>query len=652
MYRFADTFNRAITPAHRAAALASPLLLAALAASTPAALAQSHIVENQSVSIYVSANGGSDSNPGTQALPFQSVNRAIALANSYASRNVGTRIEVEPGVYHEYVQLGWARYNPTITLEATQVGQAVIDAADPVTGWQATSGGQFVHSFPSLGANPVPNNWPTYLPPVLYRRELVFVNGRRFEQVMQSTNMVPGTFFVDDYSHNLTIFPLPGTDMQTAQVEVATRPYAFQSHSRSNFVLRGLVFEHAATVMNQEAAMVSSGSNILVDQIEARDNNWGGFGFHGVNGVTLQNSFSHQNGALGFMTAYSKNVLAQNDEADYNNWRGEQASFYDFGMGGYKFFATHTATVDGLFAYNNGAEGLWFDTDNRQITVQNSTLEGNYDTNLQVELNVGPITIQNNALCFGTIGINLVNAKNVTFTNNTLYGNSDPTSTNTKAQFLLAGAAGGRHFTDWETHQYENVITQNIVFSGNHFMDSGAQQNLFFTYLRNGDLNTFLSTFQGHANSWFDGVQPASFLIEGQRLSLAQWKALTRDDAQWAQGGRTQTCYVSQYPDPDFQVFIATNHMWATEYAHNRVATIPVYVKNFATAAPVILRVLPQPGISSQIPSNALAGSRPGSYAGGITNIVVSSSQSGTKEITIEATSAGYVHTVTVPVNF
>jgi hypothetical protein len=632
-----------------------PLCVASLfSAGCISVLGQASIVENQAVLLYVSAASGSNANPGTQALPLQTINAAIAKANAYASKNIGVKVEVEPGTYHEYVQLGWSRYNPTLTIEATQTGQAVVDAADVVTGWTAATGGKYWHAFPSLGSNPVPPGWPYSLPAVVYRREMAFVDGRRFEQVMNWNDMVPGTFYVNDSDHHVNIFPLPGTNMQTATVEVSTRPYTFQSHSRSNFVLRGLVFEHAATVMNQESAMVEGGSNILVDSIETHDNNWGGFGFHGTSNVTLQNSFAHQNGALGFATSFSRNVLARKDEADYNNWRGEQGAFYDFAMGGYKFFATHGATVDGLVAYNNGGEGLWFDTDNRQVTVDSSTLSGNYDTNLQVELNVGPITVQNTAFCYGTIGANLVNSEYVTFANNTFVGNSDPTQSLTKAQFYLAGAPGGRHFTDWETGEYHNVVSQQVTLSQNRFMDVGPNQKLFYTYLGGADLATFQSSFQSTGNTWFDGMQPASFGISGKWYSLSQWQSFMMADStsMWLPTGAPRLCYSLSYSTPDFEIFTPTNHMWATAAARNGVATIPVYVKNFATAAPIALRVLPQRGISSQLAVSVLAASMPGQYAGGITNLVVSSTEKGTFTVTIQGTSAGHVHTLAIPVTF
>ena len=70
-----------------------------------------------------------------------------------------------------------------------------------------------------------------------------------------------------------------------------------------------------------------------------------------------------------------------------------QAAFYEWGMGGTKFFQMRSTTVQNHFSYNNQAEGLWFDTDNKNITINNATLVGNLTAALQIERNEGPVTI-------------------------------------------------------------------------------------------------------------------------------------------------------------------------------------------------------------------------------------------------------------------
>src|ERR1039458_9064858 len=95
-----------------------------------------------------------------------------------------------------------------------------------------------------------------------------------------------------------------------------------------------------------------------------------------------------------------------------------------------------TTTVKNHFSYNNQAEGLWFDTDNQNITIDNATLSGNTTAALQIERNEGPITLKNSHLCSSGVGVNVLTSKNLTIQNNTFYNNG---ATNKyQAQIYLA----------------------------------------------------------------------------------------------------------------------------------------------------------------------------------------------------------------------
>jgi hypothetical protein len=628
--------------------------LLAFAAMGGRALGQANVSENQNVYLYVAAAGGSDANPGTESQPLQSIGAAVNRANTYASQNVGVRIEVEPGVYHEFVQVGWARQNPTLTIEATQTGQAVIDGADTYTGWSTGNGQIYTHSFSGLGSNPVPSGWPGSLPGVVYRREMVFVNGGPLTQVMSASQLRPGTFYVNDGAHEIELQPTPGTNMNTATVEVADRPYTLRVQGRNNVVLRGLVLEHAAAYMNDLGANVFTSSNVLIDRVQATENNWGGLGIHGGANITLQNSVASDNGGLGFMAVQTKQLLVQYDEADRNNWRGAMGGFYDFGMGGMKFFRTHGATIQRFYAFNNGAEGLWFDTDNRQISVSDSVLSGNYDANLQLELNYGPISVTNTAMCYGTVGMNLVNAENLTFSGDTFYGNGGG-SPLTKPNFFLAGQPGGRGFTDWETGKYYWVVSQNVKFMGNSFQDVASGQKLFYTYLSGSDLRTFLGNFSSSGNTWYDSSAPG-FQLGGTQLNFSGWRSETGQDrnSQWAPAGAPAGCGAPADPTSDFALFGATTQMWATYHASNGQATIPIQVKNFGTGGAVNLTVSELPGgVQASFASGALAAAATGSSAEQWTTLRLSANgYSGTANVYVTATSGSRVHTMQVPVYF
>ena len=59
---------------------------------------------------------------------------------------------------------------------------------------------------------------------IVRRREMIFVNDFALSQVLAQGQLKEGTFFVNESSDKVYIFPPAGTDMTRATVEVATRP--------------------------------------------------------------------------------------------------------------------------------------------------------------------------------------------------------------------------------------------------------------------------------------------------------------------------------------------------------------------------------------------------------------------------------------------
>jgi len=310
---------------------------------------------------------------------------------------------------------------------------------------------------------------------------MLFVNNVPLTQVLAASQLQPGTFYVDETNSRILAYPSAGINMQTALVEAAVRPTTLNVSGRTNVTVRGLVFRHANSCVNQSGANISKSSNVLIDQVQALWNNWGGLGIYSSTGVTVQNSIASYNGGVGFVTSHDQNSLYNFDESDYNNWRGAQGAFYDWAMGGTKLFAMHGAKVQNHFSYNNQAQGLWFDTDNKNITIDNATLVGSANAALQIERNEGPITLQNSHLCSSGTGVNLLTSEKVTIKNNAFYNNGG--TAKYQAQIYLAGQAGGINIPDWQTGQVYNLVTTGLVMSANSFQDAGVGQLLFGTYL-------------------------------------------------------------------------------------------------------------------------------------------------------------------------
>ncbi len=107
---------------------------------------------------------------------------------------------------------------------------------------------------------------------------MVYVNGTPLTQVMASSDMKPGTFFVNESANLMYAWPDASVDMNSATVEAATRSQTLDITGRSNIVIRGLALRHAASCMNTTGATVYGSSNILFDSVQAMWNNWAAWG--------------------------------------------------------------------------------------------------------------------------------------------------------------------------------------------------------------------------------------------------------------------------------------------------------------------------------------------------------------------------------------
>ncbi len=510
------------------------LVFASTAIAATCAFGQANVVENEPASIYVDASAGSDSNPGTQSQPVKTINAAAEKALANNSKGIGTHIWINPGVYRETVIMSRnsGQTSAPITLEAVQAGTAILDGADVVTGW-AQSGGNgsiYTHSWStSEGTCPLPGGWPS-VQAIVRQREMVFINGQPLTQVLSTSAMQPNTFYLNTSTGQISIWPAAGVSVNNATVEVANRPQTLRINERSNMVVRGMVFQHATSCMNQHSVDVYKGNNILFDKVQANWNSSGGLSLDHSTYFTIQNSITNNNGAVGIAGATNKYGLYENNETDANNWRGAMGGFYDWAMGGMKLMQTHTATVDKLYSFNNKAQGLWFDTDNKNITISNSVLSGNLMPNLQLEADQGPIDVENTAFCSGGTGVSMLNATYVTLNGNTFYNNG--ISNLYRGQMWTAGQSYGRHITDWETGQGYTLITSHATITNNQVEDASSNQLVFGTYLKSSDWSKFVSTLKSNSNQWYDLLQSTAFgVTDGDRASLSNWRSTTGQDS-------------------------------------------------------------------------------------------------------------------------
>ena len=618
-------------------------LLATLASAGDRASAQASVTENQSTYIYVDAKLGSDSNSGAQSSPLKTIQTAVSKANALNQKGVGVKVEVSAGVYREFVNVGnYKTTSAPFTLESSVTGAAVVAGSDVLTGWNVDSSGIYTRgwTYDQTACN-LPSGWPKTFAPIFLHNEMIFVNGTPLTQVLAWADLKPGTFFINNKYAVIHIFPPAGTDMSTATVEAAVRPQTLSVEGRTNVVVRGLVFKHAASCINNAGAAINASSNVLIDSIQSYWNNWGGFGVFLSNNVTIQNSVSNYNGGVGFQGTKDQNILLNFNESDYNNWRGAQAAFYDWGMGGTKLFQTHGGTVQNHFSYNNQAQGLWFDTDNKNITISNATLSGNLQAALQIERNEGPITLQNSILCSSGQGLNILTSTGMTVANNTFYNNSG--TNKFQAEIYIAGQAGGKAITDWQTGQNYHLFTTGMVLSGNTFENAAAGQLVFGTYLNGTDWTQFASTLKASGNTWYDPATPNSFkVVNGHLVPLSAWQSTVQTDYDSAwQLPSTTPAMACSAPKPAYADFNVSVDTAAYTMAAGQAVTT-VRVNSFGYGAVNLT--------AKGLPAGVSASFSKASLTSGFVTLTFKATSTAAPQkvpVTLFATSGSRVHSVT-----
>src|SRR5438105_4913554 len=143
----------------------------------------------ETASLYVDANHGSDSNPGSQQRPLKTIGAAAAKAITNNQAGIGTKVIINSGTYRETVALTGNVKDTLlpITFQAATAGTAILSGADVWGGWKVYSGNSniYTHAWPNRwGLCPLDTGSGTPPPEedVVRRRETVFVNSLALTQ--------------------------------------------------------------------------------------------------------------------------------------------------------------------------------------------------------------------------------------------------------------------------------------------------------------------------------------------------------------------------------------------------------------------------------------------------------------------------------------
>jgi Right handed beta helix region len=493
----------------------------------------------RSQEITVDGSSGSDGNSGSVDQPLKTVNHAAEIAARNRKNGISTIVTIRPGTYRESVRIsgGGPETGARIVFQTSPAGNVILTGSDVWSDWtqDSTNPPIFVHPSDFRGELcDRPSGWPTIKDAAL-RREMLFVNGKPMLQAFSRGEMQEGSFYVDVGSGAVSLWPPSGTNPSGALIEVAVRPGIFESDAISNLSLNGLIFRHANSCISSKpnaAVVISGGSDVSLENITIQWNNWIGIDLFSVTRLTARKFTSSWNGESGINGFRLRNSLFEDTDTSHNNWRGARGNFTGWEPSGGKFLRLHTATFRRYTAVGNQGRGLWFDTDNTDITVDDSTIEQNLTGGIDLEANVGPMTVQNSRIC-GNVkeGIQGNQSNRVTLAGNVIYNNGG-------AQIQMAGIASPRNGTNWETKESFSATSDDWTITQNTVVSTNAKQFVLGTLrLPNQGSGAILNTLHSDQNTWFNSATPSSFQIEpggannpGKILNFSQWQETTGQD--------------------------------------------------------------------------------------------------------------------------
>lgn len=509
----------------------------------------------ETLSYWVDPVNGSDSNSGTEAAPFKTIAHAWTVAQANNLANTATTVNLNAGTYRESVTMNSEKgaTSALITFQpaAGASGQVIWSGGKLYTGWTVYSGNSNIYTHSWTKNYPVcaqVTGCTSYLQEdIMLHREMVTVNGSLMTQVLSLGQMLyPGTFYTDNASSTIYVWPPSGTNMGNATVDIPDHSSVLSVNGVSNLVFTGIIFQYSNSCRSNAAVTVNGASSyITFDSDTFQWNNGQGIAiFNPATDITVENSVANYNGDSGFQSSQTVGNQWINNVAEENNWRGAQAGYYGCNVAGQHVWLAHGDTLTNDTIAWNQTYGIHWDTDNRNITATGLIVADNLVSGVVIETNEGPLSLSKSYICNQTSslsggGLVLRNSgydsnfnavtPGVSLTDSYLYNNYS-------GEIVVTGQAGGIAITDWQTGKAYNLITGNYTNTGNTIEGVGQGQQVFGDFSLNGsDWTDFYTTLISNNNDWWNAsTSSAAFDVPvptiGTSIDFPTWQSDTGQD--------------------------------------------------------------------------------------------------------------------------
>jgi Right handed beta helix region/FG-GAP-like repeat len=438
--------------------------------------------------------------------PTQNV---AAIVNANAA---GTTFVFAPGLYND------VSITPKNGDSFIGEGSVTLTGSIPITGWASSGGYWSAGGFPANGFSPgtaaAGRDGLAQVPEDLY------VNGTPYLRVGTLAAVGPGDFY---YSNGRVYI----SDNPTGKTATAgNQTVAFDGKGFGASIGNGSAANNV-TIQNmtieQYAGFAGGGGNGAIEaydtsgwninNVNAIDNH--AAGLDGGSNMTVTGGNYSNNGEIGILDYAASNVVINGVTADNNNYAGYDTGW---GGGGIKILTTNGAIVENSQISNNLGDGLWFDTDNQNVSILNNTISDNQKLGIEYEASYRAV-ISGNTLSYNAqsgyvtgywgAGLLIQDSESVSATHNLVIAN--------------AGAEGIGMMDDTRppdslgTHAaINNIVEYNTIvmlgFALNGGSSDGAASSQIFKGTNVWDYNTYvaqnaqLADFTWNSAYWAAGL--------------------------------------------------------------------------------------------------------------------------------------------------
>lgn len=517
-------------------------------------------------------SNASDSNDGSVSQPLKTMQGAFDKMVALKGSGQNVRILFYSGVYRDTLigtgnRQHWMIPNNSARLEfvAKEKGKAIFSGSDVWRGWKNEGSGLWSKAWPynwgAPGAGDDLTPGAPDVPELAARRELVFVGGQRLAQVLNKTTLREGGFHVDEASNKLTLKLRAGLNPNTTTTEVAVREQLFYIWNHDNIAIRGMVFQHSANQFRQAAVAFQEGQgrecrNIIV--VDTVISNNGQLGLENYcDDALMRRNRANDNGFGGIMGGNANGWLLEDNQTNRNAWRSWAGGYKGWATAGLKVLDVANFTARRHEAKYNYADGFWIDTNNTNITLENSTVSHNLLDGVFLEASAGPFMVKNNLICNnGWADLLLSAVAKVTLENNRIVS-SAPVGQDPTAKALGVAVFYSELRRKDDLFGFGQFPMRDITFRNNKIVATG-QRNLTGGWIyykpndpaddeKQADYETLVRTLRSSGNTWYSPLAKPFGWVDtakgyGENYDFATWKTLTKQDANSSFSNPNLTC--------------------------------------------------------------------------------------------------------------